>query len=92
MQAQSVAGLTDGSVRFQASMGGGNDADTKESEGLPALGPALLSRIDCQLSIETIFIAISDVAAWDISFDVFLGQAHEWQKAMHDAKAVLHTF
>lgn len=92
MSEQSMAGLRDPDVRFQAAMGGGDAADTRESAGLPALGPALLSRIDCKLTIETLFEEIQSAASWDVTFEVFLEHAHEWQKAMAGAKAVLQTF
>ena len=92
MREQSAAGLQDRDVRFQAAMGGGDEADTKESNGLPALGPALLSRIDCKLSVETLFAEIENEASWDVTFEVFLEHAHEWQRAMDGARAVLQTF
>ena len=73
-------------------MGGSDEADTKESGGLPALGPALLSRIDCKQTIERHFQDIAAEATWDFGFQQFLEHAHEWQRAMQGARAVLQTF
>ena len=92
MGAQATAGLQDPDVKFQAAMGGSDEADTKESGGLPALGPALLSRIDCKQTIERHFQDIAAEATWDFGFQQFLEHAHEWQRAMQGARAVLQTF
>ena len=90
MEEQSKIGLQDADVRFQAAMGG--DKSEKESDGLPALGPALLSRIDCSTTLEDHFEAIVAKASWLVTWDLFIQHAREWQQAMNGANAILHTY
>ena len=86
-------GLEDQSTVFEAAMGAQTQTreDVEARGGLPALGPAILSRTNCRRTLEEIFLLVAEAAEWHVTWDEFLEHAWAWQQSLESGRAVLHV-
>ena len=81
-------GLMDPDARYEMEMGG--ETVALQSMSLPALGASIVSRMNCEATLEEIYVQIKEVARWEVHWEVFLSHAKEWRVSLAKGRAV-HT-
>ena len=81
-------GLMDPDAMYEMEMGG--ETVALQSMSLPALGASIVSRMNCEATLEEIYFQIKEVAKWEVHWNVFLSHAREWRVSLAKGRAV-HT-